>query len=112
MKVVMVGNIGDFLVDSYHERMRPFLGIFVAKQSPTKAPYYYSDREGSLWKRWPEDKHFYYLPWLTMRHPRIINMAGIRVHALAFGEIAGGNESFQRWDCINGFDNLVPKPVW
>lgn len=112
MQLVMVDNIGDFLEASYHRRMHPFLGMFVAKQSPTKAPYYYTNHEGGDWIRWPKDKPFYYLPWLTMRGHRYIMMAGLRVHALAFGEIAAGWGTFQRWDCVNGFSKLVPKPVW
>ena len=86
--------------------------MYIVRQSPTKAPYYYSQSEGGIWKRWPEDKHFYYLPWLSMRHPRFVNMAGLQVHALAFGEISSGWSGYQRWDCINGFDHLVIEPCW
>jgi hypothetical protein len=115
MELVMLKDskeLGDYLVASYHRRMHPFLGMLVAKQSPTKAPYYYTKMGGGLWHRWPEDRHFYYLPWLNMRHPRFINMAGLQVHSLAFGEIAAGWRTFQHWDCVNGFGYLVPDIIW
>lgn len=86
--------------------------MYVVRQSPTKAPYYYVKEEGGTWEKWPEDKHFYYLPWLNMRSKTTINMAGLQVHALAFGEIAAGWDTFQRWDCFNGFGNLIPDTVW
>ena len=92
--------------------------MYIVRQSPTKAPYFYTDHEGGDWIDWPKDKHFYYLPWLTIIIPigrrghDTVNMGGLKVHSLAFGCTQAGHQGFQRWDCYNGFDKLVIDPVW
>lgn len=86
--------------------------IDVARQSPTKAPYFYTDREGGTWKDWPKGKYFYYLPWLNLRGGRVIYMEGLRVHSLAFGCVQAGSGHFLRWDCIHGFHFPITDVFW
>ncbi len=86
--------------------------LSVVTKSPTKKPYFYTDHEGGDWIDWPKDKHFYYLPWLRLRDTKTVNMGGLLVHSLAFGCMQAGRGQFQRWDCINGFDDVVVDPLW
>ena len=96
---------------------RELVRLLVVRDSPTKKPYFYTEHEGGDWIDWPKDKHFYYLPWLRLRHSDdshkpVVNMGGLKVHSLAFGCVQASTGMFQRWDCINGFDDLVIEPLW
>lgn len=70
----------------------------------TLVPDYYTDREGGNWKSWPlqelivDDFH------LNQRSKDFVEMYGLKVHSLAFGNPRAGLGNFLRWDCINGFN--------
>ena len=71
----------------------------------------YTDKEGGSWIDWPIDAKFDY-DWTILRDKTAVQMGNIKVHSLSFGHPMAGYSRVQRWDCINGFDTLVPDLHW
>ena len=87
------------------------LCLYIAKQSPTGKPSFYTSREGGDWRSWPKDHPFDY-EWLSLRrrHPLNVVSMGLAVHSISFGHPLAGYDKILHWDCVNGFGHIVPKP--
>lgn len=92
-------------------RERDIVGLHIVKKSPHQKPQFYTDHEGGKWIDWSDRAGFDY-EWLRLRNGETVEMDELKVHSLAFGHVSAGWDKFQRWDCINGFNNFVFEPLW
>lgn len=72
-------------------------------------PKYYTEKEGGVWKRWPDTIEFYEA-YLGYRVPEqaedtTIEIGTLHVHSLAFG--SEDSDVMRRWDCVHGFTAKV-----
>lgn len=70
-------------------------------------PDFYTEREGGNWKTWPKsvERTAQILKnSLKLRDPIAIEVEGLSVHSLAFGNPAAGTGFYLRWDCVNGWN--------
>ncbi len=73
-------------------------------------PSYYTLYEGGSWNKWPANLELH-RGTLNKRDDHSIAIDNnIRVHSIAFGEIAMGLGKFARWDCINGWTD-TPREI-